>query len=802
MARQRWLILVALAVLGYGSLWWLYPRFSPAAEWRYQLNRDLALERARAVAREFGVETNGWREQVAVSRDRENPLGAYLQQRPAPAFTEFFGFTQTNVTLTSASSADTIRIRLNPAGRLLRFNWSRRAERNEDPEDAPGAAKPAATITPAEQNLVETTFQKLTGAQRALFTTPPQVSHELKQVKHTWTAGLANDSRLSLSVEISTRGEQLRGVSINPIFSEEFKNANRSTTLLDLLDTANAILLLPLGILCLVVFFVGWGNGELLHRPALWLLALATLFLLLVNQVGPFYDDLNIDIPLPQPWLTSLIVRAFFTLIMFCFALPLYFFWASGHSLTARQAQRRTVAFELLLQGRLLTRFLAQNVAAGILLGGVIAVIPFWLKLLPGFQAAPFSVRSGFELFTSQSPALATLANEHAYGVFLFFAFAVPLVEYYVSRKLIARGLLLLMGIFWFLGNEYFPSSTAPALLTGFCLSVAYYGIYRQFDFLAVILAALSNLVALQSLTLLAQPMPSLHTSAWTALSGLSLALLASTAVAWRGRPIPEETFAPLLKTQLGAERERLKAELEVAQRAQQQMLPDEPPQLPGFDIAAICRPSKDVGGDLYDFINLPDGRLGIVVADVSGKGVPAALYMTLTKGLLASVAVEKSDPGDILREVNRHLYEACRKKVFVTLFLGVLDPFTRTLTYARAGHNPTVWRSPSQGTTELLRPGGMGLGLNQGKIFNTTLKVATLQLAPDDALLFYSDGITEAMNAKQEEYGEERLMAVAAQTDALKASATLDTIMADVKAFLGSIAPQDDQTLVVLKVC
>jgi hypothetical protein len=801
MSRQRWITLFILAVAGYGALALLYPRFSPARDYQYQLDRARALQRAHEIAHEFGVNTQGWRERVSVTRDRENPLAYYLRQQPAPAVTSFFSPFQTLVTFSAPASVETVRIRLNAAGRPYSFSRQRRREPDESPAD--GATSAASTPTPTEQALAETVLQKLTGAERALFAAPPQISRDHRGVKYTWTAKLENEHRLKLTAEISTQNGQVREAVLNPDFREEFKRqaeAGKDTTL-ELLDQASGLLLLPIAVLCLVLFFVGWGNGELLHRPALRWLALATVFLLAVNLPGAFYDALNIDLPLSQGWLVRLLIGLIFILILFCFAVPLYLFWASGHSLAARLTRRRTVGFELLLQGKLLTQYLAQNLAAGILLGGMIGALPFLIRALPPFHDAVFGVRGVYELFGTQAPALSTLANDHIYGLFLFFAFAVPLVEYYVPRKLLANSLLLLVGTLWLLGDEHFPASAPAALLTGFGLAAGYLAIYRQFDFLAVLASAFSGIAFMHALGLLAQPAPGLRASGWTALGGWALTLLASTVVAWRGRTIPQETFAPLLAAAPSAERERLKAELEVARRAQEQMLPHEPPQLPGFDIAAVCRPSKDVGGDLYDFINLPDGRLGIVVADVSGKGVPAALYMTLTKGLLASVAAERSDPGDILREVNRHLYEACRKKVFVTLFLGVLDPATRTLTYARAGHNPTVWRSPLNHATELLRPAGMGLGLNQGKIFNATLKVASLQLAPQDALFFYSDGITEAMNVKQEEFGEERLMALAEKTDGLPAESALEAIMTDLKAFLGSIAPQDDQTLVVLKV-
>ncbi|MBI3426774.1 MAG: SpoIIE family protein phosphatase, partial [Acidobacteria bacterium] len=720
----------------------------------------------------------------------------------------------TEVKLHSNGKEGRVIVQLTPQGRLIRYCRERcggdiqidpdpggRREREREKTEEK-AATTAPTEAPPNQALAETTFNSFSGAEQALFAPAPQLTRDRQNAKFTWTATFATDDRLKLLAEISVRGAQVREVGFAPNFSEAFQHeadANKNPTQ-DVLKTLLGVLLLPFSIICLFLFFLGWGNGELLHRYALLNFAFCFLFMLLCSYFGGYLDDLNVDVPIKQAALAALVRFAVLALVMLLFAIPLYLFWASGHSLAARAQLRRTVAYELLIQGRLKSRYLWEQIAVGVLLGGALAALPFLLKTLPYLNALRFGIRDSYSQITAQSPVLSALTSDHLFSVFLFFSLIVPLLAAYLPRAWASLAVLL-AGTVWFSGEAYFVASLPAALLFGVCLAAAYFTIYRRFDFLAVLVSALSSLAVLQARGLLAQPLPALKNSGWTVLAGLGVALVIALIGVWRGQELPQTAFEPLLKAANRAERERLKADLEVASRAQQQMLPGAPPQLPGYDIAAICTPSKDVGGDLYDFINLPDGRLGIVVADVSGKGVPAALYMTLTKGLLASVAEEQSDPGNILREVNRHLYEACRKKVFVTLFLGVLDPETRTLTYARAGHNPTVWRSPLRNATELLRPAGMGLGLNQGKIFNATLKVATLQLAADDALFFYSDGITEAMNAKQEEYGEERLMAVAAQTDKLNAGAALNAIMADVKAFLGSMAPQDDQTLVVVKV-
>lgn len=800
MTQQRWLILFLLAFLGYGALGWFYPRTSPAVTWNYQLDRARAIERARAVAQQFGVNTNGWYIKIKTNRIR-GAVAYYLRQQPAPLVTQLFTPLTTDVSFSAPGEAESVTVKLSTQGRPYSFVRQKRSERNPE-QNAEQTAEPQ-PIGSAEQAFAEKALQQLLGAEASFFTPTGQPTRERGRVKHTLTAALANETRVKLLADVTTKENEIREAALNTDFTDAFQrevDARQSRTL-QLLNNANATVLIPLAILCLMIYFFGWGQGELLHRQALYCFALVFVFTFVTGYFGAFSAELGMDIPIANPLGAALARGALFTLVIFFMTLPLYVFWASGHSLLARQERRRTTAFELLLKGQLHTRYFGEHVAAGILLGGVAAALPFVLRQLPAFQTTSFSVRDTYSLFTAACPTLGALSEDHLYGAFIFFAFAVPLIETYVPRAALSGGLILLLGTLWFAGDGYFGSSAPAALLLGFGVSLLYYAAYRRFGFLTVLVAALSSMVALNALTLRAQPAASLQGAGRNLLVGLAVLLLASLVVAWRGREVPQAVFAPLLQAARGADRERLKADLEVASRAQQQMLPGEPPRLPGYDIAAICTPSKDVGGDLYDFINLPDGRLGIVVADVSGKGVPAALYMTLTKGLLASVAEEQSDPGNILREVNRHLYEACRKKVFVTLFLGVLDPATRTLTYARAGHNPTVWRSPVRNATELLRPAGMGLGLNQGKIFNTTLKVASLQLEANDALFFYSDGITEAMNAKQEEYGEERLMAVAEQTDKLNAGAALNAIMADVKAFLGSIAPQDDQTLVVVKV-
>jgi hypothetical protein len=380
-----------------------------------------------------------------------------------------------------------------------------------------------------------------------------------------------------------------------------------------------------------------------------------------------------------------------------------------------------------------------------------------------------------------------------------FFGFGVPVLERMARFRWLRWLIALPLGTAFFAYETHAVNGPLGATLTaGLGTLALFWFLYARFDLLAMLTLQLASGVIL-SIFMLAQK--------GLAIGWLVVALGAVLAIAFwfakRGADIPEgDPLAgnPAL-TGFRAEREKLQAEFSVARRAQQGMLPQAPPDIPGYSIAASCTPSLEVGGDLYDFLKLPDGRIGIGVADVSGKGVPAALYMTLTKGLLASVSKDNSELASVVEEVNRHLHGVTRKKVFVTMALGFLDAEKRVLQCVRAGHNPMVWRQTSQNVTTLVAPGGLGLGITASRVFSTQLKMVEMPLAEGDAVVFYSDGITEAMNSSLEQFGEQRLMEAVERADQLDAAAARDSILTAVHAFLDGVHPQDDMTLVVLRV-
>jgi hypothetical protein len=249
------------------------------------------------------------------------------------------------------------------------------------------------------------------------------------------------------------------------------------------------------------------------------------------------------------------------------------------------------------------------------------------------------------------------------------------------------------------------------------------------------------------------------------------------------------------------SERERMQKELEIARNVQIGLLPKTNPEIKGFDIGGTCLPAKEVGGDYFDFVTLGPKKLGIAIGDVSGKGVPAAIYMTLTKGILQSHADETISPRLVLNKVNKLLYRNMEKNSFVSMFYAVLDINDKTLTFARAGHNPGILINQKDGSSQELNTDGIALGLEEGTIFNEMLHEQTIDLASGDTLVFYTDGFTEAMNPLQEEYGEDRFIKLIAANRTMPAQGLIDILVKSVKVFSEDAPQHDDMTVVVIKI-
>ena len=266
-----------------------------------------------------------------------------------------------------------------------------------------------------------------------------------------------------------------------------------------------------------------------------------------------------------------------------------------------------------------------------------------------------------------------------------------------------------------------------------------------------------------------------------------------------RGRSVPGvDEYVPSYIREL-RQQERMHRELEIAHQVQESFLPHEMPDVDHVDIAATCIAAEEVGGDYYDLVRLDDDHLALAIGDVSGKGIQAAFFMTLTKGFLRSLCREQSSPAEVLRRMNRLFIESAPRGVFISIVYGIMNVRTGEFTFARAGHNPVILRR-ADGDARYLQPSGIGIGLDGGGGFDNVMEESQVDLRSGDALVFYTDGFSEARNGQHEEYGDRRLIERVAAAGADTASALLDEVYTDVDRFVDGAERHDDMTMLVVR--
>ncbi|UCB44507.1 MAG: SpoIIE family protein phosphatase [Spirochaetota bacterium] len=246
----------------------------------------------------------------------------------------------------------------------------------------------------------------------------------------------------------------------------------------------------------------------------------------------------------------------------------------------------------------------------------------------------------------------------------------------------------------------------------------------------------------------------------------------------------------------------RLKREMQLAQSIQQTLLPKHVPETEGFEISAKYGAAMEVGGDYYDFFYVDENTIGLTVGDVSGKGIGGAFMMSITRTALRLEARRQKDASEVLIRLNDILYSEFKKGMYITLFYIILDSKRRVINYASAGHTPLILYRAETDQTYKLNPRGFPIGLNVGdlKLFKKGITNERLSLNKGDLLLVYTDGITEAMNSKREEYGEQRLLKMIKRYKRLSTSKFADKLIEDIREFTGGIPQSDDFTFIVIR--
>ncbi|MBN1894394.1 PP2C family protein-serine/threonine phosphatase [bacterium] len=474
-----------------------------------------------------------------------------------------------------------------------------------------------------------------------------------------------------------------------------------------------------------------------------------------------------------------------------------------GESVTRRRWAEKLIVVDACRE-RLLFPELGRSLLRGILLAGLC------VGVLTLTSLAGINVFKGFIGFGDSSlvhwscriPSLYILGKSFLSALFITGVLCLFLQSLsWRMRSAVLNGALL--ALFW--GFFGFPVSRLmvypQVLLQNLLLGLLFIWFFRSHDFVAVLTGAFIFPLFFYGIGIVHQGSGDLF------IHGIILlAVIPATAViallALRSTPLGEKLghYVPDYVRRVN-ERERLQRELEIARNVQLHFLPRGTPSIRGMEIATLCTPAKEVGGDYYDFIRYSPTKLGVVIGDVSGKGIPAAFYMTMTKGMLKSLTLSCDSPKDVLTHLNALFYENAERGVFISMTYSVFDMKTRKLVTARAGHNPMILRRSALGSTEEISSSGIALGLDRGELFRSNISERTLDLESNDLFLFYTDGINESLNDFQKEFGESRLLRFLDENADEKPGVLLGKLERELRRFAGDAPQHDDMTAVLIRI-
>jgi sigma-B regulation protein RsbU (phosphoserine phosphatase) len=248
------------------------------------------------------------------------------------------------------------------------------------------------------------------------------------------------------------------------------------------------------------------------------------------------------------------------------------------------------------------------------------------------------------------------------------------------------------------------------------------------------------------------------------------------------------------------SEKRRIDRDLDVAHDIQRILLPSAAPAIEGFEIAGLNIPASQVSGDYYDYISLDADRIGIAIADVSGKGVAASLIMAMCRSVLRSVARSSQSAAAVLHEVNRQLYPDIREDMFISMAYLIAQKGSDELVLSRAGHDAPLHFRASDHSVVRINPPGMALGIDSGSVFNRVTGDFRVRLEVGDCLILYTDGVTEALDVNGLEFGISKLIEAVQASAPSGASAILSRITSDLKSFVGGHPQNDDITLIAIR--
>ncbi len=601
----------------------------------------------------------------------------------------------------------------------------------------------------------------------------------------TWEtkSGAVNDP---IIIKTKIAGNLVTGFSTEYTIPEKYKQNDKNI----FHSIALILLIVLVGIFMLIVAFKRIRAYEIGFKIAIWIgiiYGLCFAFKMLLETQG-IIQDWQILFPAV---LGFLFLGGFVALV-----------WAISEVIIRENWKDKIITIDLITNGYLLHSKVSKSVIRGIGFGIILTAVWQLLLLISGSLTNILNI-SNFELsiYSSFSP-LTSLFTENLLGALIlltaFFMFIIPGIRKRISSPLI---LILIGGLIWGLTYESSIHPSFIGIILNVIIGIILMGIFFKYDFLTVFITFYLFLNLDLGLSLITVGDPYYSFSGISFLGIISVIFIVSSFGLFTKDKINDyDKITPVFAKNI-TERERLQRELEIAKDVQMSFLPNKNPQFEGLDISAKCIPALEVGGDYYDFVKLSDKKIGIIIGDVSGKGTQAAFYMTLTKGFVKALSKSTNSPAQMLNLMNELFYENVERGTFISMIYGIFDIENNTLKIARAGHNPLIVKSSINNKTEFINSTGLALGLEKGTVFQKTIGEVEVKIQKGDTFVFYTDGFTEAMNSKQEEFSEERLIKSVGSNSSFPANEVLEKIIKDVKMFIGKAKQHDDMTMVIVKI-
>lgn len=460
---------------------------------------------------------------------------------------------------------------------------------------------------------------------------------------------------------------------------------------------------------------------------------------------------------------------------------------------------------DLLFQGKVMIREVGVSILRSFFLAGVtLLVFGILILVITTLNIAYISLDSdSINVMQDITNSISVILL----NIILTAFFVLTILSFFpgfLKEKIRSNAILLILLVLSFnLGGLHFTFFTPPLTSFFLVLPVAFIWaiIINRYDLLTVFLSFMVVRTLLDLTLVLLTPGTLFSLPGMAVISFFVLFFLVGIFLIFRPQSAEDyESYVPEYVSRI-AEKERLLRELEIARSVQMRFLPQKVPDFPSLEIVSLCRPAMEVGGDYYDFIQISERYMSVLIGDVSGKGVSAAFYMTMVKGIIKTLSKKTIKPATLLSEANEIFCENAPRDVFVTIIYGIFDLKEKTLTLASAGHNPLiVWKKKTD-TLKLLNPRGIALGLEKSLRYGSIIEESSISFEEGDIFVFYTDGVSESMNMKEEFFGEERLGEVIKKSAHLPPRIIQKNIVETVSKFSGKAPQHDDFTMVVVKV-